>query len=94
MIKVGKEEAGTSASNQAYDKLQAKQDNYQTRQILELAWRKLYVRINQWQIIMIISTDIQNIPDKVWKYAFVAFNLNPHHQLYFFWLDQEDYVRY
>ena len=33
-IRVGKEEAGTSAFNQAYDKFQAKQDKAQTRQLL------------------------------------------------------------
>ena len=33
-IKVGKEETGTSAFNQAYDTLQANQDKAQTRQLL------------------------------------------------------------
>ena len=32
---------------------------------------------------MIISTDIQNIPSKVWTYLFVAANLNTHHRLSF-----------
>ena len=36
-IKVGKYEADTSAFNQVYDKLQAKQDKAQTRQLLKLA---------------------------------------------------------
>ena len=35
-IKIGKEEAGTSTFNQMYDKVQAKQDKDQTRQLLEL----------------------------------------------------------
>ena len=57
-IRVGKEEAVTSALNQSYDKLQAKQDKAQTRQLLELTRHKVHGRINQWQIIMIISTAI------------------------------------
>ena len=36
-IRVGEEEAGTNASNQAYDKLQANQYKAQTRQLLDLA---------------------------------------------------------
>ena len=40
-IKVGKKEAGTSALNQAYDKLQVKRENYQTRYLLEMAQRKV-----------------------------------------------------
>ena len=55
-IGVGKEEAGTSAFNQAYDKFQAKQDKAQTRQLLDLARQKVNGRINQWQLIMVIST--------------------------------------
>ena len=47
-IRVGKEEAGTSTLNQAYDKFQEKQYKDQTRQILELARRKFHGRINQW----------------------------------------------
>ena len=46
-IKVGKKEAGTSAFNQAYDRFQAKQDKAQTRQILDLARRKVHGQINQ-----------------------------------------------
>ena len=76
-IRVGKEEAGTSAFNQAYDKLQANQDTDQTRQLLELAQQKINGQINQWQIIIIISTTIQNIPTKFWTYYFVAINLHP-----------------
>ena len=36
-IKVGKEESGTSALNQLYDKFQVNQDKDQTRHLLELA---------------------------------------------------------
>ena len=82
-IKVGKEEAGTSTFNQAYDKLQANQDKDKTKQLLELARQKVHGRINQWQIILIISIAIQNIPAKVWTDYFVAVNLHPHHRLYF-----------
>ena len=58
-IRVGEEEAGTSAFNQAYDKFQVKQDKAQTRQLLDLAWWKVHGRITQWQLIMVISTAIQ-----------------------------------
>ena len=47
-IKVGKEEAGTSAFNKAYDKFQAKHYKAQTRHLLELSRRKVGGRINQW----------------------------------------------
>ena len=47
-IGVGKEEAGTSAFNQAYDKFQANQYKAQTRQILELPRWEVRGRINQW----------------------------------------------
>ena len=72
-IKVGKE-----------DKLQVNQDKAQTRQIMELAWRKVHGRINWWQLIMIISTAIQSIPIKFWTDSFVAVNLHSHHRLYFY----------
>ena len=39
--------------------------------------------INQWQLIMIISTTIHNIPDKVWTYYFVSVKLHPLHQTNF-----------
>ena len=65
-IKVGKEEAGTSAFNRVYDKLQANQDKAQTRQIMEMAQKKIHGRINQWKLIMIISKSVQNVSDKVW----------------------------
>ena len=82
-IKVGKEEAVTSTFNQACDKFQTKQDMAQTRKLLELAWRKVYGRINQWHPIIIISTEIQNISAKLWIDSFVAVNLHPHFQLHF-----------
>ena len=66
-----------------YDKLHANQDKDQTRHILELARLKVHGQINQCQIIMIISTSMQNIPAKVWTDSFVSFNLHPHHFLYF-----------
>ena len=83
MIRVGTEEAGTRNFNQAYDKFQARQYKYQTRQLLELARRKVRGRINKWQLVVIISTAIQNIPDKVWIDSFVAVNLHPHHRMTF-----------
>ena len=82
-IKVDKEEACTSAFNKSYDELQTKKYKSQTRQILYMVRRKVHVQINQWQIIMIIYTDIHNIYSKVWTYSFVAVNLHLHHCLYF-----------
>ena len=83
MIMVGKEEAGTSAFKQACDKFHAKQDKAQTRQLLELTRLKVHVRINQWKLIMIIYTAIQNIPAKVWTDTFVDVNLHPNHRMTF-----------
>ena len=82
-IRVGKEEAGTSVFNQAYDKFQAKQDKAQTRQILDLARRKFHGQINEWHLIMVISTSIQNISAKVWTDYFIAVNLHTHHRMTF-----------
>ena len=82
-IKAGKEESGTSTFNQAYDKFQTNNDKDQTRQILDLARRKFHGQINQWQLIMISYTVIQNIPAKVWIDYFVAVNLHSHHRLSF-----------
>ena len=82
-IRVGKEEAGKSAFNQAYDKFQAKQYKAQTRELLDLARRKVHGRINQWQLIMVISTAIKKISAKVWTDSFVAVNLHPHHRMTF-----------
>ena len=82
-IRVGKKDAGKSALNQAYDKFQSKQDKAQTRQIMRLARRKILFHINQCQIIMIISTVIQNIPAKVWTDYFVTVNLHPRHCMTF-----------
>ena len=82
-IRVGKEEAGTSAFNKAYDKLQAKQEKAKKRQLLDLARRKVHGQITQWQLTMVISTAIQNISAKVWTDSFVAVNLHPHHGMTF-----------
>ena len=79
-IKVGKEEAGTSAFNRVYDKLQANQDKAQTRQIMEMAQKKIHGRINQWKLIIIVSEAIKNISSKVWTNYFVAVNLYPRHR--------------
>ena len=46
-IRVGKEEAGTSAFNQFYDKFQVRQYKYQTRPLLVLARQKVHEQINQ-----------------------------------------------
>ena len=50
-----------------------------TRQILEMARKKVNVLINHWHLIMIVSTSIQNIYSKLWEDSFVAFKFNPHH---------------
>ena len=54
-----------------------------TSQLLLMAWCKVCDHINQWQLIMIFSTDIQYIYDKVYIYSFFDFNLHPHHGLHF-----------
>ena len=82
-IRVGKEEAGTSAFNQAYDKFQANQEKAQTRKLLDLARQMGHGQINQWQLIMVISTSIQKNSAKVWTDSFVAVNLHPHHRMMF-----------
>ena len=46
-IRVGKEDAGTSAFNQAYDNFQAKKDKAQTRELLDLARRKVHGKTTQ-----------------------------------------------
>ena len=78
-----KEGAGTSALNQTYDKLQAKQDKAQIRKLVELARCNIHGQINNLHLIMIISTSTQNISDKFWTYYFVAVNLHPHHHMNF-----------
>ena len=83
MIRVGKEETGTSTFNKAYDKLQAKQEEAQTRQLVELSQWKVHGQINWWHIIMTIYTAIQTIPAKVWTNYFVAVNIHPHHRMMF-----------
>ena len=65
-----------------YDKLWAKQDKIVTIKILYMVWRKIRDRINQWNIIIIISTTIPKI-SKVWIKSFVSINLHLHHCLYF-----------
>ena len=64
MIQVVKEEASTITFNQAYDKFQVNQEKAQIIQLLYLERRKVHEK-NQWNIIMIIYTAIQNIPAKV-----------------------------
>ena len=81
-IRFGKEEAATSAFNQAHDKFQAIQEKAQTRQILELTQYKVHGQITQWQLTMVISTAIK-ISTKVWADYFVAVNLHPHHGMTF-----------
>ena len=86
-IRVGKEEAGKRSPNQAYDTFQEKQDKAQTRQLLELTHQNIRGWINQWHLIMIISTAIQNIPSKLWIYSFISGNLHPHHCMtFYYWI--------
>ena len=53
------------------------------RQLLELEGWKFHGQIKQRQLIMIISTAIQNIPAKVCTYYFADTKLHPHHSLSF-----------
>ena len=64
-IKVGKQEASTSAFNQVYDKYQANQDKAHIRHIMEMDWQNVHGIINQWQLIMIIYTASQKISARV-----------------------------
>ena len=55
--------------------------------MLELARRMINDQINQWQLIMIIYTATQKIPDKVCTDYFVAINLHPRHRMTFpYWI--------
>ena len=47
-----------------------------------MAHRKIHVNINRWQIIMIVSTAIQNISAKVLTDSFVDINLHTCFPLY------------
>ena len=82
-INVGNKESGTSDFNQVHDKFQVKQDKAQTRKLLQLEYQKVNGRINQWKLIMIISTATQNITTKLWTDYFVSVNLHPHNRFYF-----------
>ena len=91
-IKVGKEEAGTSNFNKSYDMFKSNQDKAQTRKLLEILRQKVHGQINQWQIIMIVSTAIHffcKILDtflwccKPWSSS----------SFVFCWLDKEDCTR-
>ena len=48
-----------------------------------MARQKFHGRITQLQLIVIISTSIQNIPAKVWTDSFVSINLHPRHGMTF-----------
>ena len=48
-----------------------------------MARQKVHGQINQWHIIMIISTYIQKNPAKVCTDSFVSVNLHPRHSLSF-----------
>ena len=82
-IKVRKEESGTSASNQAYDKFQINQDKLVTSQLLKISQQKVHVCIKKCRLVNILSIAIQNISTKIWTYSFVSVNIHPHHHLYF-----------
>ena len=82
-IRVVKEEFSTSNLNQLYGKLQKNQDKDQTRKILDIEQQKVRGQINQWHIIMVISTSIQNISDKIWTDYFISVNLYTYHHLCF-----------
>ena len=55
-----------------------------TRQLLDMTPQMAHIHINQWQLIIIVSTAIRHISDKTWTYYSVAVNLNPNHHLYFY----------
>ena len=82
------EEASISHFNQAYDQEQAKRDRAATRQLLDMARPKIKGRIDQWQLIAIISTALKNLPGDIWTRSFFSVNLHPHHRLSF-----EDWIQ-
>ena len=85
-IKVRKDDTGTSTFNQKYDKFWVNYDHHVTRQILYMVCHKVNGWTNQWQLVMIISTSIQNISAKLCTDSFVATNIHPNHYYYFSYL--------
>ena len=51
---------------------------------LEMGQRQLSRRLNQWQLIVVIAVDTNDISIKFWLVFFVLFNLHPHHHLSFY----------
>ena len=60
-----KEEAGTSHVNQPYDQETAQADKRASRQLLEMARRKVSGNIDQWKLIGILIVAINNLNDNV-----------------------------
>ena len=54
-----------------------------TIQLLDMVSRKMWVWIKQFQLIMIITTDIEKIPVKLWNDSFFTVNIFPDHRLSF-----------
>ena len=81
--------------NQTYDSLQAKYENNMTMHLLDMAQQNVFVYINQFRIIIIVSTAIQNFSNKDWKHPFISANLTTHPSLYFSdWIKKiEPYVK-
>ena len=52
--------------------------------LLEVERQKVNSHINHWNLIVIISTSIQNISFKFCTYSFVAINLCPSNNFVFF----------
>ena len=82
-IRAAKEDGGTSATNQAYDQQQAKQDKSATRQLLDMARSAIEGRMDQWQLVGVIATAIKNLPEDIWEKSFISVNLHPHHRVPF-----------
>ena len=69
-IRVGKEEAGTSHVNQAYNQQQAQADKRMARKLLDTCRSRVKGHINQYQLIAILTVSIKNLPKDVWEKSF------------------------
>ena len=86
-IRALKEEAGTSHVNQPYDQETAQADKRASRQLLEMARRKVNGNIDHWKLIGILIVAINNLKSDVWIKSFKKVNLHPKFRVdYYEWL--------
>ena len=88
-IRAVKEEAGTSHVNQPYDQETAQADKRASRQLLEIARRKVKGNIDQWKLIGILIVAMNNLKEDVWIKSFKKVNLHPKYRVgYNEWLNK------